>query len=201
VIVPAMPGALSAFGILVSDVVKDYSRTVVWRTSAGDWLARAQREFSRMRSGAARDFRQERWAGKMEFAETLDVRYHGQGYELNVPFGRNGLAAFHAEHERRYGYSHEKRDVEIVTLRLRARIAARQEKWGLEPSAIDVGTSRGRTWLPGKFQTVPIVARDSMKLNRKLRGPAVVTEYSATTWVPPRARFHVDSAANLIVEL
>ena len=34
VIVPALPGALSAFGILVSDVVKDYSRTVLWRVAA-----------------------------------------------------------------------------------------------------------------------------------------------------------------------
>ena len=33
VIVPALPGALSAFGILVSDVVKDYSRTVLWRVA------------------------------------------------------------------------------------------------------------------------------------------------------------------------
>src|SRR5207237_1817118 len=33
VLVPALPGALSAFGILVSDVVKDYSRTVLWRVA------------------------------------------------------------------------------------------------------------------------------------------------------------------------
>ena len=47
VIVPALPGALSAFGILVSDVVKDYSRTVLWRVAdklpnASGWNASSQ---------------------------------------------------------------------------------------------------------------------------------------------------------------
>lgn len=201
VIVPAMPGALSAFGILVSDVVKDYSRTVVWRTSANDWLARGEREFVQLRRGAEGDFRNERWKGKLEFAETLDVRYRGQGYELNVPFGRSALASFHAEHKRRYGYSHENREVEIVTLRLRVRVPAPRQQWTVDDATDSAKTLRGKVWLEGKSQTVPIVDRNSLKPDRKFRGPAVVTEYSATTWVPPRARFYLDGAANLIVEL
>src|SRR6202011_1980234 len=49
VIVPALPGALSAFGILVSDVVKDYSRTVLWRVAANVPAERLQKEFARLR--------------------------------------------------------------------------------------------------------------------------------------------------------
>ena len=46
-----------------------------------------------------------------------------------------------------------------------------------------------------------IVDRNSLKLGVRLRGPAIVTEYSATTVVPPGASFHMDKAANLVIEL
>ncbi len=54
------------------------------------------------------------------------MRYRGQGYELNVPYTRGMIEAFRREHERRYGYSYPGREVELVTLRLRARIKSRK---------------------------------------------------------------------------
>jgi N-methylhydantoinase A len=201
VLVPAMPGALSALGILVSDVVKDYSRTVVWRTGETGWQARAQREFVRMRKDAQRDFRRERWAGKIKFDETADLRYRGQGFELNVPFGRSVLRDFHSEHKRRYGYSHEQREAEVVTLRLHARLAAPKLQWSPAETAVRTKDERAPVWVAGKPQTVAVIDRASLTPKHRLRGPAVITEYSATTWVPSRAGFYLDSAANLIVEL
>src|ERR1051325_7150519 len=106
-----MPGALSAFGILMSDVVKDYSRTVLWRTRDKNWQKRAALEFAKSRRHAARDFAREHWTGRIAFTESLDLRYRGQGYELNVPFGGSVLDDFHAEHKHRYGYSHGQREV------------------------------------------------------------------------------------------
>ena len=93
-IVPALPGALSAFGILVSDVVKDYSRTVLWRVADKlpcDRLEkdRLEREFAALRRRAEKDFREEKWAGAIKYQLSVDVRYQGQGYELNVPFTRS----------------------------------------------------------------------------------------------------------------
>jgi N-methylhydantoinase A len=201
VIVPAMPGALSAFGILVSDVVKDYSRTVVWRTRETDWEKRAQTAFGDLRRKAEQDFRQEHWAGKIEFEETLDLRYRGQGYELNVPFGREALSTFQDEHKRRYGYNHEQREVELVTLRLRARIPARNLRWSIERAASGKKNEHARIWIDGRLVNVAVVDRNSLTTDRRNAGPAVVTEYSATTWIPPHAKYHVDDAANLVVEL
>ena len=63
VIVPALPGALSAFGILVSDVVKDYSRTVLWRVSGKLPIEPLKREFATLRRRAEKDFREEGWKG------------------------------------------------------------------------------------------------------------------------------------------
>src|SRR4029077_10185367 len=61
VIVPALPGALSALGILSSDVVKDYSRTVLWCVSGKLPAAQLDREFSALKKQAANDFHEEAW--------------------------------------------------------------------------------------------------------------------------------------------
>ena len=65
---------------------------------------------------------------------SVDVRYRGQGYELNLPFTSSVLKAFHAEHERRYGYSHPDREVELVTVRLRATVESPAPKLIKQPS-------------------------------------------------------------------
>ena len=120
VIVPAMPGALSALGILYSDVVKDYSRTVLRRVDGKVPHVRLAQEFVALQEQAARDFRSEAWQGRVHYQRGVALRYHGQGYELNLPFTANLLKDFQQEHERRYGYVHATRAVELVTLRLRA---------------------------------------------------------------------------------
>src|SRR6202008_4631769 len=56
VIIPAFPGALSALGILSSDVVKDYSRTVLWRVSGKVPAEQVDREFAAMEQTAREDF-------------------------------------------------------------------------------------------------------------------------------------------------
>ena len=120
VIIPAFPGALSALGILASDVVKDYSRTILWRVSGKVPTAPLKREFAALEKTAARNFRDEAWAGIPRYSRSIDLRYRGQGYELNIPFTNNLLRDFHEEHHRRYGYTHPNREIELVTVRLRA---------------------------------------------------------------------------------
>ena len=85
VIVPAMPGALSAYGILASDIVKDYSRTLVWSMGAKPPMPRLRQQLSELEKAAQRDFRGEGWKGTLHFERSADLRYRGQGFELNVP--------------------------------------------------------------------------------------------------------------------
>jgi len=203
VIVPALPGALSAYGILVSDVVRDYSRTVLWRTL--DKLPGKQLggEFAALRRRAEADLRREEWKGKMGCDLSVDVRYRGQGYELNVPYTGKMIDAFERDHERRYGYSYQGREVELVTLRLRARM-----KTG-SPKAAEITKSRRDGPAPQKAMVIfddkkvaaKVHARDGLIPGRRLRGPAIVTEYSATTVVTPGKRFGIDRAGNLVIEI
>ena len=85
VIVPALPGALSAYGILNSDIIKDYSRTVVWKIEGALPERKLRAELAAMERKAAADFRQEGWKGDLQFEPSADLRYAGQGFELSLP--------------------------------------------------------------------------------------------------------------------
>src|SRR6266849_7185790 len=218
VIVPALPGALSAFGILASDVVTDYSHTVLWRVSSDLPKERLDEEFAVLRRNTEKSFRDEGWRGAIRYQRSVDVRYRGQGYELNVPYTRGLIEAFHREHRRRYGYSYAEREMELVTLRLRAAIKSPQSnlssgRLGAAFPSATLRTGPGRPGRAGGFRPerapvffggkplpATIYPRASLQIGKKYPGPAVVTEYSATTVVPPARRFWPDRAGNLVIK-
>ena len=217
VIIPARPGALSAFGILVSDVVKDFSRTLLWRLGTGVARTllsandRLQKEFQKLETAASKAFKAEHWSGRIHYKRTLDLRYRGQGYELNVPAGADAVARFHEEHQRRYGYHHPAREIELVTIRLRARL--RNQNQGLPGADAPVRAprkpARSARIVPAettkvffeKLETTPVFERSGLPPMQKLKGPAIITEYSATTVIPPGKKFWVDSQENLIIQI
>jgi N-methylhydantoinase A len=225
-IIPALPGALSALGILVSDVVKNYSRTVLLHVSSKLPSAKLDQEFSTLQKQAAKDFQKEAWPGRVHYQRSVDIRHRGQGYELSLPFTKNLLADFHEEHRRRYGYAHPARELELVTLRLRALVKSATDHVGTMDHAKEIAhvrkmdhvgtaalgrsgraklgslsTPRAPVLFEGKKLATAIHSRESLKPGHTYSGPAIITEYSATTVIPPHKRFHLDSAANLIVTI
>ena len=209
VIVPASPGALSALGILASDVVKDYSRTVLWRVSGRVPSENLAGEFAALEKAAAKDFRNEGWQGRPQYNRTVDVRYRGQGYELNIPLTKTLRRDFEQEHQLRYGYVHPAREVELVTLRLRAvlkpvsaKFAQTEDALG-RPQRAKAGKPSAHTvpvLFEGKKLATKLYAREELPPGKKYSGPAIVTEYSATTVIPPGRAFSIDQANNLIVK-
>jgi N-methylhydantoinase A len=212
VIVPAYPGALSALGILISDVVKDHSRTVLLRVApsvAGRRTkgiqglpARLDPVFAELKRSVAAELAKEEWQGRAVFEPSCDLRYRGQGYELNLPYSADVLRRFHAEHKRRYGYSSPEREVEIVTVRMRGRVASpeklsrlkiREEQGTLKPAAAMVHFA-------GRRHRTQVVPRASIQAGKRYRGPAIITEYSATSVIPPGLAYWKDRAGNLLIE-
>ncbi|HSY91246.1 MAG TPA: hydantoinase/oxoprolinase family protein [Candidatus Binatus sp.] len=206
VIIPAFPGALSALGILASDVVKDYSRTVLWRVSGKIPAAQLNQEFAALEKTAAKDFREESWPGRPRYNRTIDLRYRGQGYELNLPSTKNLLKDFEQEHHRRYGYTHPNREIELVTLRLRAVLKSTKAHVAADAFVRPSRAKLGRPPSPeapvlfnGKTLKTKLYSRDTLRPAQKYPGPAILTEYSATTVIPRGANFHLDTANNLII--
>ena len=208
VIVPAHPGALSAFGILVSDAVKDFSRTLLWNLAGGHPRAELEKEFRKLEAVARKEFRSERWSGTLHCERSLDLRYRGQGYELNIPATGSATARFHQEHQRRYGYHHPSKEIELVTVRLRGKVKAQRLNVA-HPKADNARRSSGHA-VPVERATVifqerhiatPVYERVDLAAEPLLKGPAVITEYSATTTIPPGKKFWVDRAENLLIAI
>jgi N-methylhydantoinase A len=114
------------------------------------------------------------------------------------------ITEFRRQHERHYGYNYPAREIELVTLRLRAIVKSPQSS--LSRSRVKPVQSGGdREWISvffgGKKIRTATYARDSLRPGRKYSGPAVVTEYSATTVVPPRARFWLDESGSVIIRI
>jgi N-methylhydantoinase A len=208
VLLPIFPGALSALGILRADVVTEFSRTVllkVFSTAA----ARSEIEagFQALEREGRRAMLAEGFsAAKIRIERRLDLRYAGQAYELSVPAAGDIVAAFHRAHEARYGYHDASRTVEIVNLRVRA--TGVTEKPGLRK--IGAGVKNGKAprrsreaidcVLDGRKCRAALIARDELRSGDSLSGPAVISEYSATTLVPHGWTGRMDVYGQILLE-
>ena len=211
VLLPIFPGALSALGILRADVVTEFSRTVLLAVSSA---ARVKGELetgfrSLQQEGRLAMSAEGFSTSKIRIERRLDLRYAGQAYELSVPAAGNFVAAFHRAHEARYGYHDIKRTVEIVNLRVRA--TGVTDKPGLRkiPAASkSVKGSRGASArtrnaidcvLDGQRCRAALIARDELRSGDSLSGPAVISEYSATTLVPRGWSGRVDAYGQILL--
>ena len=206
VLVPKFPGALSALGILCSDVVKDYSRTVLWPMDAARALApKLDSAFRHLERAARADLAREGFPrAAQRLLRQLDLRYRGQAFELTVPYGRDFVRAFHQAHAQRYGYSDPARPIEVVNLRLRAIGVTEKPKFrprrdGAAPPAV-ARFKRARVFFDGQWCATDSYLRERLRPGNRLRGPAVIAEYSGTTVLPPAWRARVDAYDNLLLE-
>jgi N-methylhydantoinase A len=202
VMVPALPGALSAVGILLADAVREFSRTVMLAWD-GETTPELEPVFKEMESRGRAEFADE---GVPSVAlRSVDLRYRGQGYELNVPFGADAVAMFHEQHLRRYGFSTPGAALEIVNVRVR--VVAAAEPFVLQREVLREGdgsqavTGTRMVYFDGVAETTRVYARERLVAGDAFWGPAIVSEYSSATIVPPGDRLQVDALGNLVIEI
>ena len=213
VLVPSRPGILSALGVAIADIVKDYSRTVMLR---GDDLDRARidEEFQGMEGQARTEMAGEGISvDSMAVRRFLDVRYVGQSFELTVDYPtripNNDLAkvveeTFYKAHLRRFGYADRSERVEVVNLRLKLEVAMEkpviepQTEGPADPSAARIGESQV-VFQVGSL-TSPTYQREEMTCGNRISGPALVIQMDTTTVVPPGWGGVVDPFGNLLME-
>jgi len=200
VLIPAMPGALSAVGILLADVVRDYSRTVML---AQEVIESIEDTFAEIEQLATAEFGAEGLQGTPH--RSIDMRYRRQGYELNVPCDSPAqtVAAFHCLHQQRYGFSDVHKPVEIVNLRLRMVTAG--EPWSpayQEPVPGDGSAAcyaERPIFFDGEFVPSRLYRREALAPGDAIPGPAMITEYTSATLLPPGCRAQVDGFRNLVI--
>ena len=211
VLVPSAAGVLSALGLLISDIVYDYSTSMVrpWGEVDPAALADAFEQFEAQ--GRERLDAEDLAPDAAGVARTLDLRYEGQSFELSVdmPDGDIDEATldtvaerFHERHERRYGYASPEEPLELVTLRLQARGAVDPPR--LDPPAAGAETApveeRTATF-EGTDHATPVYRRDDLTAGTTFDGPALVEGVESTTVVHPGQAVRVDNLGNLVVEV
>ncbi len=210
VLVPPAPGVWSAFGLLEAEVEHHLVRTFL-RSLAGldprdlaSTLASLEREAEALLDAQG-------YGGNVEIERSADLKYQGQSYELSVPLGPGAggaeaitalAEAFGKEHERTYGHKAEGDPIQIVNLRLTARVRRGPEARGemrLVPRARASAAAREAYFgaSHGVLRT-PVIARQDLDATPRL-GPLLVDEYDATTLVPPGGSAHLDAHGNIVI--
>ena len=209
VLVPAYPGAFSALGVLLADVSKDYSKTVMLTLETPTDSAALQRQltkhFAQMQQTAQRELRAEGFSlAQIQCQKTLALRYRGQSFELEVPFAgqlRDAIALFHQTHHERYGHSDPVAPLDIVSVRLRGlgltqkTELPRQRKQLRPPQP----SSEAMVRLGRQAQPLPVYERDSLPVGGTLAVPALIVEYGSTTLLPTGWCAHIDARKNLLL--
>lgn len=208
VLIPVDPGAFSALGVLLAEVVKDFSRTVMLALDGDEGLAKVeaavQRGFAALERQAREALRREGFAADRQRLERLlAVRYRGQSYELLVPAGKAAAEAFHRQHQERYGHADPARSLEIVSLRLRAigiteKPALRPLPWPDE-AARPEPAGAARVWFGRRPTTLPVYERSRLRPGAAIEQPAVIVEYGSTTLLPAGWKMVVDRYGNLLI--
>jgi N-methylhydantoinase A len=149
---------------------------------------------------------------------SLGMRYRGQSFELEVKIASprkqsrrtdkirgDIVVRFHDAHRERYGYAQESGEIEIVSARLRSSGLTTE----LPEMPVTVSRHNGyaeprdyvTAYFRGKKLRVGVYHRAELPGGVKLRAPSIVTEYSATTVIPPGVKARLDERANLIMQV
>jgi len=206
VVVPAHSGAFSALGCLVSPLRYDTVQTHRGRIDA--WDAKVVEErFRTLEAQCLRPLLDEGHdPARVTVQRSIDFRYVGQNYELEigwVPGGPAPLkAAFEARHRQLYGYATGE-NVECVNLRVTARVL--EEPLPLPPppagdSARSTGAHRAYFTETGAVE-MPRYDRASLPAGHAVAGPAMIEDEWSTTIVYPGQRCVADRLGNLVIEV
>jgi N-methylhydantoinase A len=214
VLVPVAPGVTSALGLLMADLRHDYVRTILKR---GDSLAPRELDaiYRELEAEAVAQLRREGAEdNNIGLTRLADVRYMGQGYELEVTVDdgemgpdelRQVFERFHETHSRHYGYATRDNPVEVVNLRVvalammpRPELSPRSMNGAADPP--NARTGQRQVYFSGRRLHTHVYDRSRLQPGDAIAGPAIVEQLDSTTVVWPGQVAGVDAFSNLVLE-
>lgn len=208
VLIPPVPGVLSALGMLVAAPSRDYSQTVLLAAENPASASVLAKRFSKLLERAKIDMAGDGYDDhNLIFHYGADVRYVGQSHELTIEYkpaaSKDDLInAFHTAHETRYGYARRAAETEIVTIRLTAVAPADPIRLPREsagsPDAQTALIGEQPVWFDQGYWPTRLYLRDRLHHGNHITGPAVIYQYDTTTVIPPDWQAAVDGRMNII---
>jgi N-methylhydantoinase A len=194
-LVPVNAGVLSALGMLAAEASRERSRTINKRIKDCK-TENIEKIFSELMDHAIKELDSNGCNDNIKTKLTVDVRYQGQSNALNLTWSglKNIEEAFHQKHKDSYGHDLDI-GIELVNVRVRAteqRQAFELPKWAPWKELIEESTT-----MPGIDEPVLVINRSGLKIAQQVKGPALITETSSTTWLAKGWSAEVDSVGNL----
>jgi N-methylhydantoinase A/oxoprolinase/acetone carboxylase beta subunit len=201
VLIPEHSGVLSALGMLLADVSKDYSLTIL-KPTAQITEEELHLQFKPLIDRAISDIQSEGFAEDDIVIEcALDMRYKGQAYEITVPFTTGYETEFNRQHQQLYGYSDLLRATEVVHLRVKS-IGRTRKPTLPSPAAnlreLPTPSSVRATRFARKPIPTPIYHRELLTAGMQGQGPALIVSGQSTTIIPPHFDLAIDGVGTLI---
>ena len=196
VVIPPIPGCNSALGILASDVRHDLVATLRARVARLDPSDLGE-TLSELASEARRELDEDSIPPESRtLRASLDMRYAGQAYELNVPLSSlrpdastlsRAMADFHHSHRTRYGHSLGDDLVDLVNVRLTGLGATPKPLLGGAAAASGEAEPRSRrrvVSVRGEAEMTPIYHREDLEPGQRVATPSVIQQLDSTTYLP-----------------
>jgi N-methylhydantoinase A len=212
-VVPPMPGVLSALGLLVASIEHDRTETVAWHADTAT-AAEVDAVFGRLEAEVARQMAAEGVpSGAATTLRAADMRYLGQSHALEVampsgsPNGDGSVGAlverFHEVYERLYGYADGSAPVEIVNLRVVQSSGFEEPRLDHSEAASESASSTRSAYFEeyGEYLDVPVLTRSALVAHGPLAGPAIVEQPDTTLVVYPGHTATLDDFGNVIVTI
>ncbi len=207
VLVPQHAGVLSALGMLIADVAKDYSASVL---SPTDQLARAalKEKYEELSGRAIADLSAEGFeAASIALEANIAMRYRGQAFEIAVPFTPETtveclVERFHELHQMRYGYANSSRATEVVQMGLRAIGRTQKPSFSVQLEGSAPASMRHdvrETIFDGRWYRAAVLRREELTAGMQGAGPAIIASGESTTLVPPGWNWSIGSVGTFVL--
>jgi N-methylhydantoinase A len=202
ILVPRNAGVLSALGMTLTDIIKDYSKSLLLKVKEKDYR-KILNFFKPLILQGMKDVISEGISKSCISVEnSVDMRYVGQSHDLMLPFKDSYIEDFHKLHKQTYGYSKTEYEIEVVNIRVR--VIGKTRKPSMRKGVM-VGSMKGlikktKFYFRGKWFKADVYIRNDIREYAKIKGPALIVEDTSTTFLPPDFICSIDNYENLIIK-
>jgi len=218
IVIPVAPGILCAQGLITSDLKEDFVQSGRFVLDQ-NWPSSIKKIMALLGQEANDWFIIEKIPpANQQFIVTLDARYVGQNFELQVEFKADDqlstpklmqtegvIKQFNKVHEQFYGFNNQEEQIEIVNVKLTAKgqldlLETYQHQEATQNTPDPIGSRM--VWFDNsKPIKTPIYDRAALTPEARISGPAIIEQFDSTTVLFPRDELIIDKASNLIISL
>lgn len=206
-IIPVYPAQFSAVGFLLSDARVDLHRTVQMTSKKFD-IVKANKIFQELKDMGRNDLLTQGYRDNLEIRSSIEMRYLGQNYELDIPFKFNEINennideiwnSFHEMHNERFGFKIDGEIMEIVNFKVT--VISKTQKPSFKELERGNDTSlpkeKREVYYDDKKYLTPVYDRNQLYQGHEIMGPAIIQEEASSTVIRPDHKLYVDKYGNL----